>query len=121
MTGGVPRYIREFQKCGEIHALIRERVLDPNSFLFDEPRFLLQREVEDIGSCFSILRVIAAGNHRLSGIAAALRQKQTNLPRYLHPGIHAGTAKNRKDAPRCAAGRINNEGGHGKIAVPLVL
>ena len=84
MTGGVPRYIREFQKRGEIHALIRERVLDPNSFLFDEPRFLLQREVEDIGSYFSILRVIAAGNHRLSGIAAALRQKQTNLPRYLN-------------------------------------
>lgn len=34
MTGGVPRYIREFQKRGEIHALIRERVLEPNSFLF---------------------------------------------------------------------------------------
>lgn len=87
VTGGVPRYIREFQKRGEIHALIRERVLDPNSFLFDEPRFLLQSEVEDIGSYLSILRVIAAGNHRLSGIAAALRQKQTNLPRYLHPGF----------------------------------
>ena len=84
VTGGVPRYIREFQKRGEILALIRERILDPNSFLFDEPRFLLQREVEDIGSYFSILRVIAAGNHRLSSIAAALQQKQTNLPRYLN-------------------------------------
>ena len=84
VTGGVPRYIHEFQKGEDIHALIRKKVLTPNSFLFDEPRFLLQREVEDIGSYFSLLRAIAAGNHRLSSIAAVLQQKQTNLPRYLN-------------------------------------
>lgn len=84
VTGGVPRYIREFQKDEDLHTLIRERILTPNSFLFDEPRFLLHREVEDIGSYFSLLRAIAAGNHRLSSIATVLQQKQTNLPRYLN-------------------------------------
>ncbi|MBQ7514652.1 MAG: ATP-binding protein [Schwartzia sp.] len=84
VTGGVPRYIREFQARGALPALIRERVLNPNAFLFDEPRFLLQREVEDIGSYFALLRAIAAGNHRLSDIASALGQKQTSLPRYLN-------------------------------------
>ena len=84
VTGGVPRYIREFRGHGDVHDLIRERVLAPTSFLFDEPRFLLQREVEDIGSYFSLLRAIAAGNHRLSSIAAVLQQKQTSLPRYLN-------------------------------------
>ena len=41
-----------------------DRINNPSSYLFDEPNFLLQKEVTDIGSYFSILRIIAAGNHK---------------------------------------------------------
>ncbi|MFV0636999.1 ATP-binding protein [Mitsuokella sp. WILCCON 0060] len=84
ITGGVPKYIEMFAKDEELAKAVQESILTPSSFLFDEPTFLLQKEVSDIGSYFSILRVIAAGNHKLSKIAAMLQQKQTNLPRYLN-------------------------------------
>ena len=84
VTGGVPRYIQEFRDGGDIYAAIEEHVFRPSAFLFDEPRFLLQHEVGEVGGYFSILRAIAAGNRKLSKIATVLRQKQTNLPRYLN-------------------------------------
>ena len=83
LTGGVPKYIEMFRNSGDLPEAIRSSLLNPASYLFDEPNFLLQKEVTDVGSYFSILRVIAAGNHRASKIAAILQQKQTNLPRYL--------------------------------------
>lgn len=83
ITGGIPKYIEMFNKEKNLERAVRESILDSSSFLFDEPEFLLQKEVTDIGSYFSILRVIAAGNHKLSKMAAMLQQKQTNLPRYL--------------------------------------
>ena len=83
ITGGVPRYIEMFAQEKNLIKAVQESLLNPSSFLFDEPSFLLQKEVTDIGSYFSILRVIAAGNHKLSKIATMLQQKQTSLPRYL--------------------------------------
>lgn len=84
ITGGVPKYVEMFQKGNNFSKAIQASVLNPSSYLFDEPNFLLQKEVTDIGSYFSILRVIAAGNHKSSKIATILQQKQTNLPRYLN-------------------------------------
>ena len=84
ITGGIPKYIEMFRQSRDLREAIRGSLLTPSSFLFDEPNFLLQREVSDIGSYFSILRVIAAGNHKPSKIAALIQQKQTNLPRYLN-------------------------------------
>lgn len=83
LTDGVPKYVEMFRRTQDLQEAIINSILDPGSFLFDEPNFLLQKEVTDIGSYFSILRIIAAGNHKLSKIAALLQQKQTNLPRYL--------------------------------------
>ena len=83
VTGGVPKYIEMFQRGTDLTSAIKENILNPSSYLFEEPYFLLQKEVTDIGSYFSILRVIAAGNHKSSKIATVMQQKQTNLPRYL--------------------------------------
>ena len=58
ITGGVPKYIELFGKQKDIYEAIRETVLSPNSFLYAEPEFLLQKEVSEIGSYFSILKVI---------------------------------------------------------------
>lgn len=83
ITGGVPKYIELFGKQKDIYEAIRETVLSPNSFLYAEPEFLLQKEVSEIGSYFSILKVIANGNHKLSAIATVLNAKQTSLIKYL--------------------------------------
>lgn len=82
ITGGVPKYVEMFRQSHDLREAIHDSLLNPSGYLFDEPNFLLQKEVSDIGSYFSILRIIAAGNHKPSKISALIQQKQTNLPRY---------------------------------------
>lgn len=83
VTGGVPKYIELFQNKEDIYESIRDNVLDSSSFLYEEPEFLLRKEVSEVGSYFSILKTIAAGNHKLGNISAALNIKQSGLSKYL--------------------------------------
>lgn len=83
ITGGVPKYIELFKESQDIFTAIDKNILSKQSFLYEEPIFLLQNEVSEIGSYFSIIKAIAAGNHKLSKIASALEVKQTNLSKYL--------------------------------------
>ncbi len=83
VTGGVPKYIESFLERGDVYQAIEECVLDRSGYLYDEPSFLLQKEVTEIGSYFSVIKAIAAGNSKLSAIAAALGSKATSLTKYL--------------------------------------
>lgn len=83
VTGGIPKYIELFYDSKDIYSAINKNILSKSSFLYDEPNFLLQREVAEVGSYFSIIKSIAAGNQKLSKIAAALELKQTGLTKYL--------------------------------------
>lgn len=83
VTGGVPKYIELFQNEDDIYQAIRNNVMSRSAFLYAEPEFLLQKEVSEIGSYFSILKTIAAGNHKLGKIAGVLNVKQTSLMKYL--------------------------------------
>lgn len=83
VTGGVPKYIELFHKQGDIYEAIQDNVLDNSSFLYEEPEFLLRKEVSEVGSYFSILKTIAAGNHKLGNISSALNVKQSGLSKYL--------------------------------------
>lgn len=83
VTGGVPKYIELFGDEGDIYDSIERHVLNRSGYLYDEPHFLLQQEVTEIGSYFSLLRAIAAGNAKLSNIARAVEVKATSLSKYL--------------------------------------
>lgn len=83
ITGGIPKYIELFSEDRGVYQSIQSSILNRSSYLYDEPRFLLQQEVTEIGSYFSIIRVIAAGNSKLSAISAALEIKATSLTKYL--------------------------------------
>ena len=83
ITGGVPKYIEVFSESRDIYRAIQRNVLNRSGYLYDEPHFLLQQEVSEIGSYFSIIKAIAAGNHKLSAISSALEIKATSLTKYL--------------------------------------
>ena len=83
VTGGVPKYIEAFLNYTDIFKAIEDNVLNVQSFLYEEPYFLLQKEVSEIGSYFSLIKAIAMGNHKLSSIATYLGLKQTGLTKYL--------------------------------------
>lgn len=82
VTGGVPKYIELFDSQSDVYEAIRDTVLTPSGFLYEEPTFLLQHEVSDIGNYFSIIKAIAAGNQKPNRIATVLETPQTNLPKY---------------------------------------
>jgi len=83
VTGGVPRYIELFEGKESIFDEIGKHILDRNSLLYEEPEFLLRHEVDEVGSYFSIIKSIAAGNRRAGKISADIGIKQTSLPKYL--------------------------------------
>lgn len=83
VTGGVPKYIELFESGGDVYDAIRDNVFNRDSFLYDEPTFLLQKEVSDVSGYFSIIKAIAAGNRKASAIATRLETPQTSLSRHL--------------------------------------
>lgn len=83
ITGGVPKYVELFSESKDIYRAIQRNVLNRSGYLYDEPHFLLQQEVSEVGSYFSVIRAIAAGNHKLAAISTALGVKATSLTKYL--------------------------------------
>jgi AAA+ ATPase superfamily predicted ATPase len=89
VTGGIPKYI-EFFGSGSLDREIQKNILTTSGFLYNEPAFLLRMEVSEIGSYYSLIKVIAAGNRKLSQIASALELKQSALSKYLNTLITLG-------------------------------
>ena len=83
VTGGVPKYIENFNTSKNIYSEIKENILNKQGYLYEEPIFLLQNEVVDVGSYFSIIKSIAAGNRKLGNIASNLSVSPTALTKYL--------------------------------------
>lgn len=83
VTGGVPKYIESFSDCTDIFAGIEENILNRMGYLYEEPHFLLQQEVSEVGGYFSVLRAIAFGRTKLSEIASFMETKATDLTRTL--------------------------------------
>ena len=75
----VSRQISKSYDSIDVFTAIEDNVLSKSSFLYDGPNFLLQQEVGEVGSYFSVIKTIAAGNQKLARIAADLQLKQTGL------------------------------------------
>ena len=88
VTGGVPKYIELFSQSKDIYSAIEKCVLNRSGYLYDEPYFLLQQEVSEVGSYFSIIKAIAAGNTKLSSIAGVMEVKSTSLTKYFKTLIY---------------------------------
>ncbi len=83
VTGGVPKYIELFAPAADIFQTIEKNILSKQSFLFEEPVFLLEKEFGETGTYFSLIKTIAAGNRKLGKIASALGLNQSGLTKYL--------------------------------------
>ena len=83
ITGGVPKYIELFSESGDIYKAIQRNVLNPSGYLYDEPNFLLQQEVSEIGSYFSVIKTMAAEIISFLRLQRCWKSKEANLTRYL--------------------------------------
>lgn len=75
ILGGKPAYLRKFDPKLQIFNNIRKNILSPDSFLYNEVRFLLMHKLRDLRVYFAILKSVATGNTRLNDILA-----DTGLP-----------------------------------------
>ena len=90
VTGGVPKYLDFFNGKKPLFEQIREEILSKNGFLYEEPQFLLDNEVQSPNSYFSIIRAVSDGNHKLGNIAGALGIETSALTPYLTTLIDLG-------------------------------
>lgn len=82
-TGGVPKYLDMFGHGFRILDDIEEQAMRKSGYHYEMPLLLLEKEVREPATYFSILNVIAEGNNKLLDIARALRLKTNSLGPYL--------------------------------------
>ena len=74
ITGGVPKYMELFQPDEPLIDQIQRVILSKSGFLYEEPDFLLNEEVQAPVNYFSVLKAISDGNHKLSKIGLSIGQ-----------------------------------------------
>ncbi len=83
VTGGVPKYIEFFDNDLSLWENVTDMILAKSGFLYEEPVFLLEKEVRETVNYNSIMKAISLGNHKLSKIAGLLEQPTTSVSPYL--------------------------------------
>lgn len=80
---GVPKYLEMFTDSGDILKNIEKNILNPSGYLYNEPQFILQNEVNEPITYFSILETIANGEHKLGNIAGKLGKNVQNITSFI--------------------------------------
>lgn len=80
---GVPKYLEMFRDSGNIFKSIETNILNPNGYLYNEPQFILQNEVNEPITYFSILEAIANGEHKIGNIAGKLNKNVQNITSFI--------------------------------------
>jgi AAA+ ATPase superfamily predicted ATPase len=80
---GVPKYLEIFKDEKDIFTAIEKNILHKDKFLFDEPRYILQNEVNEPITYFTILEAIANGNHKIGNIAGRVNKNVHNITSFI--------------------------------------
>ena len=80
---GVPKYLEMIEPKKNIFENIKDNILSPSSYLYNEPQFILQHEVNEPVTYFSILEIIANGEHKIGNIASRLVKNANGIMPYL--------------------------------------
>ena len=83
ITGGIPKYILEFDRNKSPLWNIENNIFNKDNFLYSEPKFLLQEEINDLSRYFSILNSVALGNTKLSSICSHLGLNSSSMTSYI--------------------------------------
>ncbi len=83
VTGGVPKYAELMDPSKGFLTNLRENVLNRDSFLYAEPKFILREEIRDPITYFSILQVISQGERKIGKIAGRLGMSTQNLTSFV--------------------------------------
>lgn len=97
IVGGTPQYLRQMDDSLSVEENLKEHLLEPSSYLFEEPTNLLKQEIREASSYNAIITAIAAGASRLSEIADKTRLESSACSAHLGRLTALGLV--RKEAP----------------------
>lgn len=93
ILGGIPAYLNRFTRNSvndssdgsdrRLEQHIKDELLTPQGYLFDEVNFLLRTELREPRTYASLLHAIAGGATRLNEISQRVRLEATNANKYL--------------------------------------
>lgn len=106
---GVPKYLEMFTDSGNIFDNIEKNILSPSGYLYNEPQFILQNEVNEPITYFSILEIIANGEHKIGNIASKLGKNVQNITSFISKLIELDIIY--KDVPVSEANPLKSKKG----------
>lgn len=83
VLGGTPSYLLEFDYTKPLLDNIRDRILQKNTFLYQDTMFVLQQELTEPRVYYSIINSIAKGNTRLGEIMNDTGLEKSTITKYL--------------------------------------
>lgn len=75
IVGGTPQYLLQMNDSLSVEDNIKANILDPNSYLFEEPGNLLKQEVQKAALYNAIITAVATGSTKLSEIASKVGEE----------------------------------------------
>jgi hypothetical protein len=83
VLGGIPAYLTQWDSHQSLLANVEQRILNPASYLYLEPQFLLREELQEPRNYFALLQAIAQGKTRLNEIIQTTGMERGPASRYL--------------------------------------
>lgn len=80
--GGTPRYLKPLDPSRSLAENVTRLLCDPDGPLHDEPETVLQMELTEVNTYFSLLESMASGNHSRNEIAQGAGVESTNTSYY---------------------------------------
>lgn len=83
ITGGNPSYLLRIDQHLTLEQNIREYILKPEEFLYNEIEFILRQELREPRYYFTILKAIALSNNKISEITNETGIEKSRLHKYI--------------------------------------
>lgn len=83
VAGGMARHLAEIGSGGSLRSLVCSRVLDRRAPLFNDPRLVLERELREPATYFSLLQELAGNEVGVEHLSRALRTDSPSLTSYM--------------------------------------
>jgi len=81
--GTIPKYLIEYNQNLTFMQNLEKKILNKNSYLYNEGNFLIKDEIKDSASYFNILQSISNGNRKIGQIASNLGVNSSYLSKYI--------------------------------------
>ena len=97
IVGGTPQYLLQMNDSLSLEDNLKENLLEPSSYLFEEPSNLLKQEIREASTYNAIISAIASGASRLSEIASKAHLETSACSSHLNKLMALGLI--RKEEP----------------------